>query len=425
MNRSPRRSNVSRSAAALGAAAALTSLFFGAGSASAVPVLTTLAHFNGTNGANPFSGVVADASGNLYGTASGGGSNSLGTLYRVPSAGGSLTTLLNFSSGTGATPNGGLRFDAQGRLQGTTSTGGTLGGGTVFRVSTTGGAFTTLASLSTSTGSSATGTLIADPDGNLYGTAAFGGAFGRGTIFRVPAAGGVATVLASMSITSGGAPQGGVVADAAGNLYATASNSAANGRGSVVRIPKTGTGNTFGGGTVAPYFVMANATGANPQGALVADSTGNLYGTAAFGGANGQGVVFQIPAGAPYISVLATFNGTNGANPYSGLLVDAAGNLYGTTSAGGASNRGTIFKVPNGGGSVVTLASFSGANGASPFSGLTADLNGNLYGTTNLGGTNNVGTVYRLSDTGFVVPEPAALGLLLPAVTMLGARRRR
>ena len=96
----------------------------------------------------------------------------------------------------------------------------------------------------------------------------------------------------------------------------------------------------------------------------------------------GYGTVFELAKGSGTITTLASFNGTDGANPYGGLIMDSSGNLYGTAADGGASGDGTVFELAKGSGTITTLASFNGTNGANPYGGLIMDSSGNLYGTT-------------------------------------------
>ena len=179
-----------------------------------------------------------------------------------------------------------------------------------------------------------------------------------------------------------------------------------------------------GYGSVNTLATFNGTNGAYPQAGLIADAAGNLFGTTEHGGTSSVGTVFEIAnTGSGYGSVntLASFNNTNGAYPEARLIADAAGNLFGTTYAGGTSNHGTVFEIANTGsgyGSVTALASFNTTNGAIPCAGLIADAAGNLFGTTVGGGTSSAGTVFMLSDSGFVtslatdVPEPQSLALL-------------
>src|SRR4051812_33460460 len=138
--------------------------------------------------------------------------------------------------------------------------------------------------------------------------------------------------------------------------------------------------------------------GSNPVGGLVMDSTGNLYGTTQWGGANGKGTLFKVAAGTNALSTLGIFDGTNGSKPAGSLTIDGSGNLYGTTVEGGANNYGAVFKFDVGTHSLETLTSFDISNGASPRGSLIADPNGNLYGVTQGGGIHGNGTVFKVAN---------------------------
>lgn len=385
---------------------------------------------NGLNGANPYAGLIRDGSGNLYGTTVYGGPNSAqGTVFRVDAGTNNLTTLASFrSSGIdGFNPQGGMVRDTAGNLYGTASNAGPNGAsGTVFRVDAGTNNLTTLASFSSNglNGNIPVSGLVRDPVGNLYGTTTLGGANGgQGTVFRVDAGTNNLTTLATFSSSglNGANPEGGLVRDPVGNLYGTTTKGGSNGgQGTVFRVD-AGTNNL----TTLATFSSSGLNGAEPHGTLVRDAVGNLYGTTTQGGANGgQGTVFRVDTGTNNLTTLATFSSsaTNGALPYSGLILDAAGNLYGTTSTGGVTGgTGTVFRVDAGTNNLTTLYKFSssGLDDANPYSDLIFGADGvTLYGTTFGGGPNSgVGTVFALTP----VPEPV-LGLGL-AVAGLGLAR--
>jgi uncharacterized repeat protein (TIGR03803 family) len=189
-----------------------------------------------------------------------------------------------------------------------------------------------------------------------------------------------------------------MVADGSGNLYGTASNGGTSDNGVVFKMTAAGVESVlhnFGGGT----------DGANPQGVLIRDRSGNLYGTTTGGGGAGAGTVFRVSA-LGYERVLHAFSGgTDGFAPQAGLARDAAGNLYGTTSAGGADGYGTVFKLspPAERASQWTkqvLYNFGPApDGATPVAGVAFDSSGNLYGTTSAGGTSGYGTIFKLTPS--------------------------
>jgi len=153
--------------------------------------------------------------------------------------------------------------------------------------------------------------------------------------------------------------------------------------------------------TLTTLVSFNGANGAFPAAAPVLDAQGNLFGTTQEGGANGQGTVFELPAGSGTITTLASFNVASNLYPFS-LVRDAQGNLFGTTTGGGANGQGTVFELPAGSGTITTLVSFNGANGTGPAF-LALDAQGNLFGTTFGGGAFDQGTVFELSTTTTVV----------------------
>src|SRR5215469_521932 len=327
----------------------------------------------------------------------------------------------------GVQPRAGLIADSAGNLYGTTADGGAFGRGTVFRV-TPSGTETTLHSFAgpPDDGALPLAGLVADSAGNLYGTTIGGGAFEHwGTVFKVTQSG-TETVLHSFAAPpyDGIHPTGGLIADSAGNLYGTTSGGGVFFSGTIFKLTPSGTEN------VLYSFAGPPDDGSMPMAGLIADSAGNLYGTTVSGGAScpdeeGCGTVYKLTAGGTE-TVLYSFTGPfsadpgegDGANPDGALISDSAGNLYGTT--GNGDGDGIVFKLTPSG--METVLSFFEANphnnttGSHPFAGLTADSAGSLYGTTVAGGTSGDGTVFKLTGTGFVTP----LAALLTEVTGVG-----
>jgi len=229
--------------------------------------------------------------------------------------------------------------------------------------------------------------LVVDPAGNLFGTTNLGGAYDDGAVFElIRKAGGEWTekILYRFKDGADGAfPTAAVILDTAGNLYGTTSAGGSNAQGTVFELtPKAGgvwsekVLHSFGNGK----------DGERPYAGLVLDN-GNLYGTTYVGGAEGLGTVFELApkAGGKWAErVLHSFSGEDGVSPYAGLVTDAAGDLYGTTYAGGAGGLGTVFELTSSGAKWAekVLHSFSGADGEYPTAGLVFDHAGNLYGAT-------------------------------------------
>jgi uncharacterized repeat protein (TIGR03803 family) len=356
---------------------------------------TVLHNFAGfPDGASPFGGLIRDKSGNLYGTTlNGGADNYYGTVFKLSK--GNETILYSFTGGAdGADPWTGLVRDGAGNLYGTTNAGGT-GGGVVFKVNTS-GVETVLHTFNggTTDGCAPYGPLILDKAGNLYGTTSGCGAFNGGTVFKVSKAG-TETVLHNFA---GGSSDGqmpaintGVLMDAVGNLYGFTELGGASDNGVVYKLSKSGKL------TLLHSFAGGTSDGARPYGTPVMDKLGNLYGTTYEGGQYSVGVVFKLSKTGK-LTLLHTFviGSSDGENPEAGVILDATGNLYGDTVAGGAFNAGTVFKVSKAGAETV-LHSFNAADGIDPAGVLIQDALGNLYGTAPSGGSSIYGTVWKLT----------------------------
>ena len=193
-------------------------------------------------------------------------------------------------------------------------------------------------------------------------------------------------------VADGAGPDAGLILGHDGNLYGTTRYAGAGNRGAVIRLTPSGTE------SVVYAFGAAAQDGADPSAGLIQDAAGNLYGTTTGGGAHGQGTVFRIdPAGKE--SLLYSFGAspTDGSGPTGSLLLDGSGNLYGTTPSGGAHGSGTVFVVSPAGVETVLYSFLGTADGLAPFAGLTAGNDGNFYGTTTSGGASFYGTVFRIT----------------------------
>src|SRR5258708_2140167 len=310
-------------------------------------------------------------------------------------------TLYSFKmkgSNNGTFPSAGLVRDSSGNLYGTTNTGGTFNHGTVCKLSGT--TRTTLYTFSGRTdGGLPNSSLLRDAAGKLYGTTEIGGdlgcnvsgRLGCGTVFRLLPTGKLEVLHAFTGPPDGFFPSG-LVPDSQGNLYGSTSLGGAANAGTVYKLDATRKE------TILYSFTGSNggSDGANPNG-LIRDSGGNLYGSTASGGPSNFGTVFRVDSTGKE-TVLFTFSGeATGEFPQGGLAQDPAGNLYGTTQIGGTSVSGIIFKIDPSGKETI-LHSFTSANGdgGNPQSTITRDAAGNLYGTTALGGIDDWGVVFKL-----------------------------
>ncbi|HZZ25509.1 MAG TPA: choice-of-anchor tandem repeat GloVer-containing protein [Roseiarcus sp.] len=322
-----------------------------------------------------------------------------------------LTTLVSFNGANGAGP-GSLIADANGDIFGTTALGGANEDGTVFEIPKTAGGYASTPTTLVSTLEAPERSLIADANGDLFGTTADGGANGLGSVVEIAkTAGGYAstpTTLVSFNGTNGEFPEGSLIVDSNGDLFGTALQGGAN-DGTVFEIVKSAGGYASMPTTLDSFNV---ADGVDPQAGLIADANGDLFGTTALGGANGDGTAFEIAKTAGgYASMpttLVSFNETNGGDPIASLIADANGDLFGTTAGGGANEGGTVFEIAKTAGGYAsmptTLVSFNDANGELPEGGLIADANGDLFGTTDGGGANGDGGVFEIAKTAGGMP---------------------
>jgi uncharacterized repeat protein (TIGR03803 family) len=350
-----------------------------------------LASYNDPNyvGSGFGTGLVVDNAGNLFGYTTLSGQWNHGSIFEVPNGSGAIVTVASLDSSPPSPGYGSpLVMDSNGNLFGVTSGSGVGGDlGLIFELAHGATTISKLASFTNANGAFPNAGLTIDSAGNLYGTTAYGGSLGQGTVFELPFGSNTISVLASFDQTSGVAPGSALTIDNAGNLYGT-------GGGTIFELPQ------------GSHIIRPLATGAtvNP---LIVDGNGNLFGTT-------KDSVFELTKGSNTITILASFDGPNGFEPAGGLTEDSNGNLYGTTYGGGpgyfsspditSSGYGTLFELVHGNSTITPLAFFyDGSNNlAFPWSGVIRDNNGNLYGTTSRGGLFGGGAVFE-----WQAPAPA------------------
>ena len=372
----------------------------------------------GQDGGQPAAGPTLDPSGNLYGTTFYGGNpndcaGGCGAVYKLTHRNSSwvLSPLYAFTGGDdGAYPDyGALTLGPDGAPYGTTSSAGLDESGTVFSVRPHATACpsiicpwmeTTVHQFGTGNdGLQPLGGVVFDAAGNLYGTTYLGGTSGMGTVFEATRSGQswTETVIYNFAGGSDGAnPVAGLTFDSAGNLYGTTYSGGANGWGTVFKLSPSGSGWTK---TVIYNFQNAN-DGRAPAGGVIFDQAGNLYGGTVFGGANSGGVVYELSPsnGSWTLTPLYSFSGV--AGPYNKLTFDASGSLYGTTYRDGANLVGSVFKLTQSDGNwtFTDLYDFTGANdGGYPTSSVAVDVHGDVYGTASSGGTIGQGVVFEIT----------------------------
>jgi uncharacterized repeat protein (TIGR03803 family) len=370
------------------------------------------------DGATPYAGLTIDRLGNLYGTTSTGGAAGYGTVFELKRSGSNwtLSTIYSFTGGNdGAGPRARVVTGPDGALYGTTLNGGGAGCGlsgcgTVFRLACNTAVCywkeTVLHRFTGGTdGGQPLGDLTFDHAGNIYGTTQVGGlaqscaGLGCGTVFQLSHsnANWTENVLHQFAGgNDGSTPNGGVVFDHSGNLYGTTLTGGSSNFGTVFQLTPSGSGWT----NQVLYNFQNAFDGANPDTGAIFDAAGNLYGSTILGG-NGQGgAVFELtPSGRNWIFKVV-YGLTGNAGPFGNLSLDAAGNLYGTTYQDGAYTTGSGFELTPSQGSwtYTSLYSFVGGNdGGLPVSNLVFDSSGNMYGTASFDGADGYGVVFEIT----------------------------
>jgi uncharacterized repeat protein (TIGR03803 family) len=351
-------------------------------------------------GSNPKASLIRGSDGNFYGTTYTGGVDNQsggdsGTIFKVTESG--LETILyNFlgngnGSNDGANPAANLILES-GNFYGTTFAGGNNNNGTVFTITPSGNETILYRFSGGHDGSGPEAALTLGNDGSFYGTTYSGGMYSHGTIFKLTLPG-IESVVYSFGSNSGdGAnPEASLLLSSDGNFYGTTYSGGSNNYGTVFKLTPSGTE------TILHSFSSGN-DGANPQAALILGTDGNFYGTTTMGGTYNQGTVFKITPSGTETIIYNFGNLDDGANPVASLSLGNDGNFYGTTYNGGIFGYGTLFSLTSTGNETILYNFLNGSDGANPAAGLLLD-NGFFYGTTYSGANINgsQGTIFKLS----------------------------
>ena len=344
-------------------------------------------------GAWPYAGVTAGPGGVLYGTTQRGGLHNKGVVYRIDASG--ETVLHSFTGGAdGGWPVGELVLDSAGNVYGAASSGGADGAGVIYKLDALGNETVLHTFTGAVDGFEPQAGLIRDAAGNLYGTASGGGTARAGCVFKLDPSGNETVLYSFQGGADGAEPMAAVIRDANGNFYGTTQYGGALGAGVVFKLDASGNESIL-------HSFQGGADGGGPVSGVIRDAAGNLYGTTTDGGIESWGTVYKIDASGNE-TVLYTFNPPFGYHPQAGLIRDAAGNLYGTTAYGGLWGMGVVFKLDSAGNETVlynfAASEFGGYSG--PTSGVIRDPAGNFYGTVPSTGPANLGYVYKLAANG-------------------------
>lgn len=394
---------------------------------------------SGRDGQQPEAALVEGVDGALYGTTFLGGTNQAGTVFKVNPDGSGNTPLFQFPKNTtspfGLADPSGLIQGADGGLYGTDGSGGSFGGGSVYRLNTDGSGFTILYSFNSRSngGYDPSAALLQGSDGWLYGTTAGGGTGAAGTVFKLRANGTEFVELHSFGgVGDGQGPMAPLIQGTDGALYGTTVNGGASaigeasGYGTVFKI------GTDGSETVLHSFMPEGGDGQRPYGALIQARDGLLYGvtseggTTSSGGSTGSGTIFRLNLDGSGYEIVHHFDPAvdgDGKYPWAGLEIGNDGALYGTTPRGGTYDVGVLFRYRPANSAYAVLYTFGtgAADGQYPRSRLVRARHGGLFGTAPFGGDSNFGIIFRLA------PAPVFLTSIRPGgdqsmkITLTGA----
>ena len=351
--------------------------------------LSSQYNFEGILGQNPqYSNLIQALNGKLYGMTGAGGANDDGVLFEYDAATDVYTRKFDFSSSSGENPLGSLIQASNGKLYGMTSGGGANNSGVLFEYDLGTNVYTKKFEFSYANGGSPFGSLTQASNGKLYGMTSQGGADYVGVLFEYDPGTNVYTKKFEFSGADGGIPYGSLLEAANGKLYGMTGFGGASGDGVLFEYDP-------GTDVYTKKFDFSSASGENPLGSLIQASNGKLYGMTSAGGANNEGVLFEYDAATNVLIKLFDFSTASGSNPYGSLLEAANGKLYGMTFEGGANSEGVLFEYDAGTNVYTKKFDFSSTIGTQPYGSLIQAVNGNLYGMTANGGSNYEGVLFE------------------------------
>jgi uncharacterized repeat protein (TIGR03803 family) len=359
-------------------------------------VYSPVYYMNSNGFSDAWGGVIEDPTGTLVCMSSDGGTGSEGSLFKYVLSTFTATELVPFSFSNGSNPTGRLRKASNGLFYGVTSTGGTNSGGILFSIDPATNAFTLLQHFGSATGTIPLGSLV-ESSGKLYGACSSGGTSDGGTLFEYTISTNTLAVKVDLSLTTAGTiPQNGLFRASNGKIYGSTSAAGLNGQGTFFEY-------TPGSTTVTKRKDFSVADGSQPLGDVMEASNGLLYGTTSANGSFGKGTIFSFNTVTNTFTTLYHFNGFEGASPSGDLLQASNGKLYGVFKEEGLGSNGGIFSWNIGTSTYTEEYDFNTpptiTEGKFPDCSLVQGTDGQIYGTTTQGGASDQGVVFRFNPT--------------------------
>jgi uncharacterized repeat protein (TIGR03803 family) len=358
--------------------------------------LTTLKDFEDVDGTNPVS-LMRAVDGKLYGVTSAGGSNNLGVIFSFDPATERFAKLFDFDETEGASSYGELIQAADGKLYGTTVSGGLNSNGIIFSFDASASSFAKLFDFNGAEGRNPVGSLVQATNGKLYGMCTAGGLFNDGVIFSFDPSSSIYTLVDNLGLTDASSPNGSLTQGIDGKLYGMTYAGGANNSGVVFSVDPLS----------SEYRKLKDLdymSGDMPLGSLTEATNGTLYGMTSYGGGSDLGVIFSFnPVNGTYTKLKDISNNEIGGNPSAGLLKANDGKLYGMTTSGGSFGAGIIFSLDPVGQIFEKLFDFDIVNGANPYGCFIQATDGKLYGMTSAGGTSGMGVIFSFDPSSSVL----------------------